>query len=258
MEIVILGSGNAFADSGSYNAAHLIRYEGKNKNLRTIMLDCGPTILVSAIQQDIDLKQVDLLLISHLHGDHIAGIPFLLLHYKYKEPRKEPLQIIGPIGLKNRLKMLIEANYPSIFDENENKHLFEITELSINSELEINQVLIRTYEAQHIENAIFYKITLEGKTIAYSGDNKFDPDKHLEIIQNDVDVLIHECSFMELEAGGHTSWKLLKRYLPEFLPSIELLILVHLGNDVRNALPDLFPEKVYRAKDGSKFRFGDL
>lgn len=252
IEILILGSGNAFADAGYYQAAHLVRYRTGNTT-NCILLDCGPTILVSLIQNNVDLSTINLLLISHLHGDHIAGIPFLLLHYKYKEQKREKIfEIVGPPGLQNRINMLIEATYPTIFENTEK--FYKVTEINIGESIKYEEILISAYQAVHIENSIFFKIKISDLTVAYSGDNQFTASIHLDIIKNDVDVLIHECSFMELDVGGHTSWRMLKTHIDEILSNVQTVILVHLGSDVRNASADNFLPNIFRAKDGDIFR----
>ncbi|MHA2365081.1 MAG: MBL fold metallo-hydrolase [Candidatus Hodarchaeales archaeon] len=255
IEIVILGSGNAFADDGFHQSAHLINYSPS----KSLLLDCGPTILASAKQnhRDINLSNINILLISHLHGDHLAGIPFLLLHYKYLEPRIKPLQIYGPPGLKKHLNLLIQSTYPSIFDNTNN--LYQTFELSLESGLiEIDSAIrVQPFEAIHIPDAFFYKIHFENNfVIAYSGDNQFTIEKQLKAIKN-ADVLIHECSFLDFDVGGHTSWNLLNKHLDTILSNVKMLILVHLDTNVRKASSEMFPKNVYRAIDGSKYLFND-
>jgi hypothetical protein len=60
----------------------------------TLLVDCGATSLVAMRQQDLDPAEVDAVVVSHLHGDHFGGIPFLILHCQFAG-RVRPLTIVG-------------------------------------------------------------------------------------------------------------------------------------------------------------------
>ena len=140
LKIVILGSGNAFAHGNQFQSAHYIEFSQKSK----ILLDCGPSILQAIQTSEVNVDDLEYLLISHLHGDHIAGIPFLLLHYKFVTQRTNPLHIIGPPGLKEQLEYLIKGNYPNILS-NENL-LFDISELKPQEEKNIlDSIIIKRF-----------------------------------------------------------------------------------------------------------------
>jgi ribonuclease BN (tRNA processing enzyme) len=51
----------------------------------------------------VDPLEIDAVALSHFHGDHIAGLPFLLLDYVYAHPRNRPLEVLGPPGVEERL-----------------------------------------------------------------------------------------------------------------------------------------------------------
>lgn len=71
----------------------LVRY-----SRHLILFDCGEGTQISLRALGWGLKDIDLLLISHLHGDHVAGLPGLLLT-QANSGRTEPLEIVGPPGL---------------------------------------------------------------------------------------------------------------------------------------------------------------
>ena len=54
------------------------------------------------------------ILISHLHGDHFGGLPFLMLEYMWESPRKRMLTIAGPRHLEQRTRALFRTMYPGI------------------------------------------------------------------------------------------------------------------------------------------------
>ena len=250
LKIVILGSGNAFAHGNQFQSCHLIEFDGNKK----ILLDCGPTVLQAVQSAQVSINDLNYVLISHLHGDHLAGIPFLLLHYKFIESRTKPLQIIGPIGLKEQLEYLIKGNYPNILLNGED--LFEIHELQLGQEKSIfDSIIIKSFEAHHIPNAFGYTVRKDNLKIIYSGDNELAQDQ-LSEFKNGT-VLIHELTTMESTAGGHTSWSLMKEFIDEISNLVGKVIVVHTSMDVRNEPEKTFDSKIIRAQDGSEFLFNE-
>ena len=55
---------------------------------------------------------IDILLISHLHGDHYGGLPFLLLEYLWESQRRKPVKIAGPPHLEERTWRLFNTMFP--------------------------------------------------------------------------------------------------------------------------------------------------
>lgn len=250
LKIVILGSANAFAHSNQYQSAHYIEFDEKNK----ILLDCGPAILQAIQSAEVNLNDLRYLLISHLHGDHMAGIPFLLLYFRFLSERKEPLHIIGPPGLKEQLSYLLKGNYPNILTEDE--ALFDVCELNFQETKELaDSTIIKPFEAHHIPNAFGYTIQKNNLKIVYSGDNELKSDQ-LEEFKNST-VLIHELTTMDSTTGGHTSWNVLREFIDEILKSVGKVIVVHTSADVRNEPEQTFESKIIRAQDGSEFLFNE-
>ena len=56
---------------------------------------CGPSILQALKRSGRDPGAVDFVLLSHLHGDHFGGVPFLFMEYRYEEPRSRPLRSLS-------------------------------------------------------------------------------------------------------------------------------------------------------------------
>lgn len=250
LKVVILGSGNAFAHGNQYQSAHYIEFNEKDK----LLLDCGPAILQAVQAAEINIDDLQYLFITHLHGDHLAGIPFLLLHYKYILQRFDnPLQIIGPIGLTKQLDFLLKGNYPNLLDTGQ---LFEIREINIGEELTVlDSITVKSYEAFHIPNAMGYTISKGELKVIYSGDNELKPEQ-LEHFDNGT-VLIHEMNTMNSTAGGHTSWTLMSDHIDAILQKVGKVIAVHTSLDVRNEPETTFGQKIIRARDGSTFHFNE-
>ena len=251
LKIIILGSGNAFAHANQFQSCHYVEFEGNY----SILLDCGPAILQAVQAAEVNIDNLEYLLISHLHGDHIAGIPFLLLHYKFILQRfSNPLKIIGPPGLTHQLEQLLQGNYPNLLTEGEK--LFEVYEIKLHEEkILFDTIIIKSYEANHFNNAYGYTIQKDDLKVIYSGDNEFNPNQ-LAAFANGT-VLIHELTTMDETRGGHTSWNLLKNHIDDILSNVGKVIVVHTSVDVRDEPESTFDGKIIRARDGSVFEFNN-
>lgn len=74
MQIRFVGSGDAFGSGGRFQTC--IRLQAKGY---TALVDCGATSLTALKAQQLDPGEVDVVVLSHLHGDHFGGLPFLVL-----------------------------------------------------------------------------------------------------------------------------------------------------------------------------------
>ena len=88
MRVTVLGSGDAYGSGGRGHSAYLLEAPGC-----TFLLDCGPSVLQSLKRAGHDSAAIDFVLLSHLHGDHFGGIPFLFMEYRYENPRTRPFAV---------------------------------------------------------------------------------------------------------------------------------------------------------------------
>src|SRR5438552_13475375 len=108
VRVTVLGSGDAFGSGGRLHSAYLVE-----SPRHTFLLDCGPSILQSLKRSGRDPGAVDFVLLSHLHGDHFGGLPFLFMEYRFEEPRSRPLAVYGPPGTERRVRALIAGLCPT-------------------------------------------------------------------------------------------------------------------------------------------------
>jgi len=80
-KVVFLGIGDAFSSGGNKSAGVLVEYPSNGKK---VLLDCGPHTLQALKSSKIVTSSIDWILISHFHGDHINGIPYLLLELSFQ------------------------------------------------------------------------------------------------------------------------------------------------------------------------------
>jgi ribonuclease BN (tRNA processing enzyme) len=165
-EVRFLGSGDAFCAAGRNQAAYLVR-TGES----TFLLDCGATTLGALKRQGLDLSTIDAVFLSHLHGDHFAGLPFLFLEYIFETHRRRPLKICGPPGTEERIARLFSAMYRELAAKGMPFSL-EFKELLPQKSLELGGSTIMPFRVPHQETEISLGIRIDtGRhRILYSGD----------------------------------------------------------------------------------------
>jgi ribonuclease BN (tRNA processing enzyme) len=76
-------------------------------------VDFGASSLIALAQPGIEHNSIDAVLLTHLHGDHAAGVPFLLMDAVLAARRTRPLTIAGPRELRVRMDAIREALFPA-------------------------------------------------------------------------------------------------------------------------------------------------
>ena len=94
LDICMLGTGGGMPVPERFLSAALIRYQG-----RKILVDCGEGTQVSMKVLGWGFKTIDAICITHAHGDHIIGLPGILMTMG-NSGKTDPLTIVGPIGIK--------------------------------------------------------------------------------------------------------------------------------------------------------------
>ena len=89
--LTFVGSGDSFGSGGRFNTCFLVDTPGFR-----FCIDFGATSLVALNRLDIAHNSIDAILLTHLHGDHCGGVPFLLMDAMLGAKRQSPLLIAGP------------------------------------------------------------------------------------------------------------------------------------------------------------------
>jgi ribonuclease BN (tRNA processing enzyme) len=221
MRVTILGCGDAFGSGGRLQTSYLVE-SGK----RTILLDCGATFLTGLERVGADANAIDTIVISHLHGDHYAGLVWFLLHARHVAKREAPLTIVGPAGLEERLKTACEALYAGSTDK---PLRFEIVfrDLDLERAVEVAGLSIEAFEVSHPSGALSaaVRLTHDTEVLAFSGDSEWVAA--LVDCARGADLFICECYFLEPGVAYHINY----RTLSENLPRIEAgkILLTHMG-----------------------------
>ncbi len=239
VEVRFLGTGDAFGSGGKRQAAIFVRALGGRLGL---LLDAGPGCHAALRAEGLTSDDLGAVVLSHFHGDHYGGIPFLELD-AMRSGRREPLRVIAPPGAPERLAALRECLYrdlPLRFEE-------EITEALPGETHHLTAALgggsARALAARHQPEAwaFSWKLELGGRTVVYSGDTGFSDELIAE--SAGADLLIHECTSLEA-LPGHTSHRELEEAASRI--TARRVVLVHTGEDVLAAAGLAFE----RAHDG--------
>jgi ribonuclease BN (tRNA processing enzyme) len=102
VRVRFLGSGNAFADGGRSHACIHVAAPGVS-----LLLDCGGSSL-PMIKRYLDPAAIEAIAVTHLHGDHFGGIPFVLDEQKWSG-RRTKIVLAGPPSLEARVRLVAEG-----------------------------------------------------------------------------------------------------------------------------------------------------
>jgi ribonuclease BN (tRNA processing enzyme) len=243
VEVQFLGSGDAFGSGGRFNTCiHVATACG------AFLVDCGASSLIAMRKFGIDPNRIHTIFVSHLHGDHFGGLPFLLLDAQLYSRRSGPLTLVGPPGLRDRLTLAMEVFFPGSA-KTERKFATEIHEIGAGESLPINGVTVTAYRVEHACGAppFALRLSCEGKVLAYTGDTEWT--ESLVDAGRDADLLIAEALFFERKVKHHLDYATLKANLGRI--GAKRVILTHMGPDMLGRLAQV-PEEV--AEDGRVVR----
>lgn len=223
--VTVLGSGNAFHQDGRGSAAIWLKTVGG----ASAMVDLGPTAVAAAARHHCQLAEVDVLFLTHLHGDHTAGWPFLFLQLAIAAERTRPLEVVGPIGTQACLEGLLELCYAELVERARFETRFrELPVVPGDGVLEAAGILVDTVPMEHHPTSLGYRLHLGDATLGVSGDTAWCPA--VGKLARGCDVLLLECTSVEPQGVAHVSLAELRRHRAEL--SVPLTVLVHLNDAV--------------------------
>jgi ribonuclease BN (tRNA processing enzyme) len=242
--ITFAGSGDAFGSGGRFQACiHLRPHDGTD----AVLLDCGTTSLAALRRAGLDPGEVGTVVLSHLHGDHFGGLPFLILDGQFRR-RVAPLRIAGPPGTPGRLRQAMEVLFPGSADVARRYDVVTF-ELSPGLTTRVGGLEVTAWEAVHPSGAppLILRLDIGGRRIAYTGDTAWTDA--ITTAARGADLLIAEAYTMDREIRYHLSHAALARHRDDFGDTP--VVLTHMSGDVLARLGDAaFPP----AHDGLELR----
>ncbi len=244
MKLTVIGCSDAFGSGARLQTCFHIANQDTH-----FLIDCGATSLIGMAREGLDPNQVSVIFISHLHGDHFAGLIWWLIHARHVAKRTVPLTIVGPAGIEQRLKTASEALFPGTTDKD---YDFELTFLTYNEPepLAVGAITVTPFVVCHPSGATSYALRLEtdGKTIAFSGDTEW-VDTLIPAAQ-DADLFICECFAYDQDARYHMNWKKISQNLPRL--TAKQIMLTHMGAEMLAKTATISQHGVVFAEDGLK------
>ena len=242
MKLTIIGCGDAFGTGGRSNTCFRLDAGG-----RTVLADFGASALVAWSRLGFDTNDIDGIALSHLHGDHFGGLPFLLLQAEFVARRTKPLEIAGPPGLRARLDALCEAMFPGM-TRNRWRFPLEVKEVTPGDPATVADFALKTFEVLHPSGAPATSLRISDgvKTFAYSGDTSWT-DALLSAADG-ADLMMMECYAAASGVPHHIDWPTLKQNLPRF--RARRTILTHLGGGALAISGEMEAAGLEIARDG--------
>ena len=231
MQLRFIGCGDALGSGGRANTCFQVTGESIN-----FLIDCGASSLPVMKRLGVVRDGIDLILITHFHGDHFGGLPFFLLDAQFTR-RTRPLAIAGPQGIETRLAQLMEALFEH---SSRTKQRFDLSVVALNpgESRTFGAIKVTPYPVVHGESGgpfLAYRIEAGGRIISYSADTEWTDT--LVAAARDADLFIAEAYYYDKIVKNHLSLKTLEAHLPEI--NARRVILTHMSDDMLGRLGQL-------------------
>lgn len=234
VSVRFLGSGDIFGSGGRLQTCIHVRSEEV-----AFLIDCGASSLIGMKRFGIDPSTLDAIMLTHLHGDHFGGLPFLILDAQLNSRRTRPLIVAGPPGLESRTYDAMEAFFPGSSSA-QRRFSLEFIELPEDQTTTVGSLAVTPYGVVHPSGAPSYALRVEcaGKTISYSGDSEWT-DALIQAARG-ADLFVCEAYFFEKKVKYHLDYQTLNSHRAEL--DCRRLILTHMHDDMLRRLEDVDAE----------------
>ena len=275
-QLVMIGTGTPFADPDRSGPSLAIVV-----NESAYVVDCGPGVVrraagiaqkrgINALKPD-RLKR---LFVTHLHSDHTAGYSDFIFTPAVLD-RNEPMQVIGPQGIRRMTKHLLKAfsedmeiRTKGLEMGNAEGYKVEVKEVTNGEVYRDEDCIVEAFQVQHgsWRHALGYRFTTKDKVIVVSGDCTYS--ESIIAMAKGCDILVHEVfseaglqkreeRWQRYHSTFHTSTSQLARIAQVVKP--KLLVLTHqltFGSSLESLLEEIgrtYTGKVVNGLDGDVF-----
>jgi ribonuclease BN (tRNA processing enzyme) len=242
MRLTVVGCGDAFGSGGRLQTCYHVEAAGTR-----YLIDCGATALIGLSRLGIDPNSIPTIFISHLHGDHYAGLVWWLIHAQHVARRAVPLTVVGPEGVEARFKAAAEALFPGSTGV-QRRYDLKFLELARERPLDVGSVRVTPFEVKHPSGAPSYALRFEaeGKVLSFTGDSEWVDS--LVPAGRGADLYIMECYWFEGEPRYHMSWKTIQAQLDRISP--KRVMLTHMAEPMLARRAEVADPRVVLAEDG--------
>jgi ribonuclease BN (tRNA processing enzyme) len=242
MKLTIVGCGDAFGSGGRLQTSYQVEAAGTR-----FLIDCGATALIGLNRLGIDPNSIETIFISHLHGDHYAGLVWWLIHAHHVAKRTAPLTVAGPPGIKARFETTAEALFPGSstvarrFD-------MRFQEMTREAPLDVGPVRVTPFEVVHPSGAPSHALRFDvaGKVLAFTGDTQWTDT--LVPAGQGADLYIMECFHFDGAPRFHMSWTTIAGQLDRI--GAKRVMLTHMAEPMLARRGEVADARVVLAEDG--------
>jgi ribonuclease BN (tRNA processing enzyme) len=218
------GSGDAFGSGGRFQTCIVVEAPATR-----FAIDFGASSLIALAQQGIDHNRLDAILLTHLHGDHCGGVPFLLMDAMLAAKRTRPLIVAGPPGTRARMREVGEALFPGM-DAMRPRFALDWVELEVGRPNRVLDLTVTPWPARHTAqtNPLALRVEVADRVIAYTGDGEWTND--LARVGEGADLFIAECYFYAKAVPWHLNYPDLARHRAAL--GAKRVVLTHLSREM--------------------------
>ncbi len=225
--ITLLGTADAFSGAGRANSAYWV-----DDSQGAYTIDFGPTSLLRCKMLGRDPDEIDGVLLTHLHGDHIGGLAVLMIDLQFRAGRTRPLVIAGPPGHEARVNALCASAFPTVLESGlAYPVVFLTTEVPGRCDFLGREVT--AIRARHDRIAVASSLVVDNgeRQLAFSGDTGWQSS--LADLVRGVDLFLCECSSVDRGYWAHISLEEIAAHRAEV--EVGRLMLTHLSEGSRAA-----------------------
>ncbi len=240
MQLTVLGCYGPYPPAGGACSGYLVQEEGCN-----LLLDCGNGVL-SRLQEYIDYKELDAVLLSHLHADHLSDL--MIMRYGLVLTQKNAL-------FEQPLPLYAPAEPADEFDRLPYKSAYAVKALHEKTELEIGPFKVTISAGVHAIPAFSFRLESPSGTLIYSGDT--EKNQNMVPFAAGADLFLCEANYLEedIAAGlpNHLSAAQAAAIAAE--AGVKTLVLTHLHPERDGSLYLAEAQQQYPAAELAQERF---
>jgi ribonuclease BN (tRNA processing enzyme) len=224
LRVQFLGSGDTFGSGGRLQTCILLAADERH-----YLIDCGASSLIAMRRYGADPNSIDAILLTHLHGDHFGGLPFVVLDAQLISKRDRPLVVAGPPGTAERVTQAMEVLFPGS-STMPRRFALDFAALEPERPQAVAGLTVTPYVVDHPSGAPAFALRVQcgDKTIAYTGDTAWT-DALIPASQG-ADLLIAEAYFFKKQVPYHLDLQTLLAHLDALRP--KRLIVTHMSEDM--------------------------
>ena len=242
MRLTIIGCGDAFGTGGRLQTSFHVATASTQ-----FLIDCGASSLIGMRRLGLDPNDVDIVYLTHLHGDHFGGLPWLLIDAQYIGKRTRPLTVAGPKGTEARFTAAAEALYPG---STRSKRAYDLRfiEYAERQSLQRDGVTVTPFEVHHPSGATPYALRFEadGRSFAFTGDTGWV--EALCDAARGTDLLISESYQYDVPLDIHLDFKTIDANFDRL--GTKRILLTHMGEAMLACSGEVDPARYLVSHDG--------